>query len=298
MSKKSAGKDKSLSPTITAPRGFAADAFEDAAQSLLKHVDSVQRYSAAIKKALAEAEKTGVATALATTDAARVIEDTGAKLVKEVESSQRLVAKLSASITQWRSAERGSRRVRFEAAAKALAWNMVGSWPEPVINGYIYLVVDEEKGKATVNGRSVQGQLTAERLVLETQADLKQITLNLAKPVDLVSAIWKAFRALDAKVGDGVLVFDLLRELLWQRQAKKFQRDPNASQFRPYPLAQFRADLTHYLEAGAPTLKDAGKNYTLDIVGGSFAEDGIFMYFPQTDRLATCGRLTFREQES
>ena len=43
-----------------------------------------------------------------------------------------------------------------------------------------------------------------------------------------------------------------------------------------------------------PPIDEGGKSYELQVVGGSFAQDGIYMYFPQTDRLATCGRLTFQ----
>jgi hypothetical protein len=97
--------------------------------------------------------------------------------------------------------------------------------------------------------------------------------------------------------GKGVPVFDVLRGLLLLRQSKRFHRDPRAEAFRPYPAAQFRADLTHYLASGAAPVQEGRARYQLEIAAGSFAQDGLFMFFPQTERLGTCGRLTFQPMQ-
>jgi hypothetical protein len=43
-----------------------------------------------------------------------------------------------------------------------------------------------------------------------------------------------------------------------------------------------------------PPARDGKQTYALEVAAGSFAQDGVFMFFPQTERLASCGRLTFQ----
>ncbi len=194
----------------------------------------------------------------------------------------------------WRSGEKRSRRARFEALVRAMQWKLVGNWPEPVVNGIVFVNVDESKDQATVNGRAIARPITSERLIAAAYTELSELTTHLTPPPEFAASLWKAYRARGVQPPDGIGVLDLLAELTWQRQGKSFQRDPRTESFRGYPVSQFRADLTHYLESQSPPVSEAGKTFVLDVVGGSFAQDGVFMYFPQTDRLATCGRLSFR----
>jgi hypothetical protein len=158
----------------------------------------------------------------------------------------------------------------------------------------VFIAVDEKQDRATVNGRLVSGKPTAERLANAVGDELAALQDHLTAPETFIAQVWKAYAACSSNSHTGVQVHKLLAELTWQRQSKGFQRDPRADLFRSYPLAQFRADLTQYLALGAPPINDSGNSYELQVVGGSFAQDGIYMYFPQTDRLATCGRLTFQ----
>lgn len=194
----------------------------------------------------------------------------------------------------WQAGERRSRRSRFEQTARVLNWKIIGSWPEPVVNGMVYISLDEPKDRVTINSRPLTGELTAERISIAVEAELATLQRDLTEPAEFIMQVWKAHSARTTGPTVGVFVHDLLAELTWQRQSKRFQRDPRLDLFRGYPLAQFRADLTNYLAAGAPPATVAGKSYELQIVGGSFAQEGIFMYFPQADRLSTCGRLSFQ----
>ncbi|REJ92336.1 MAG: hypothetical protein DWQ34_13180 [Planctomycetota bacterium] len=261
-------------------------------------MDALHRQVNTLRKAVTDAQKHGAVNRLATTDFARTAEKVSSQLVELTSESPKYIGKLTETISKWRTAERGSRRLRVEQGAQHLGWKIVGDWPEPVIEEVVFVKIDEEKDKATINGRALAPPLSAETLVMEARAELERLTKAIPKPDDFVELVWKCLESLGTKPGDGVLVFDLLREMCWQRQSKRFQHDPSSEQFRPYPLAQFRADLTSYLAAGAPPVKKLGVNYSLEIVGGSFADDGLFMYFPQTKRLATCGRLSFRQHES
>jgi hypothetical protein len=201
---------------------------------------------------------------------------------------------LNELIEECRRAERRSRRGRFEEAAAARGWELIGSWPEPVIQQVIFVVVDEAKESATVNGNALGGTLTAERLVAAVADELGALERDGIEPGRFATEMWSAYAAAGGEPSRGVAVFDLIRSLVWVRQSRRFQRDPRAETFRQYPLAQFRADLTRYLAAGAPPVADGRVAYRLEVTAGSFAQDGLFMYFPQTERLGTCGRITFR----
>jgi len=208
------------------------------------------------------------------------------------------VSQLKAQVDAWCAGERRSRRSRFEEIARVLQWKLIGSWPEPVVNGIVFVSLDEPKDRAAINGRAFSGDLTAERIALAVAAELASLQQNLTEPAEFVAQVWKAYSARTTGPGAGVLVHDVLAELTWQRQSKGFQRDPRTDLFRGYSQAQFRADLTNYLAAGAPPMTVAGKSYELQVVGGSFAQEGIFMYFPQTERLATCGRISFQSLDA
>ena len=207
------------------------------------------------------------------------------------------LGRLSELIAKCRSAERRSRRGRFEETARTRGWELIGNWPEPVIQKVIFVVVDEVKESATVNGKALGGPPTSERLVLAVADELGALEREGREPGQFAKEIWSAYAAAGGEPDRGVAVFDLIRSLVWIRQSKRFQRDPRAESFRQYPLAQFRFDLTRYLAAGAPRVAEGGAAYRLEITAGSFAQDGLFMYFPQTERLSTCGRITFRRTE-
>ncbi len=222
-------------------------------------------------------------------------------------ATQRLTAELPALLSEvgqlneliggCRDAERRSRRGRFEEAVAVRGWGLIGTWPEPVIQQVIFVVVDEVKETATVNGKGLGGTPTAERLLAAVADELGVLERDSTEPFPFATEIWKAYEAAGAEPDRGVAVFDLIKSLVWARQSKRFQRDPRAETFRGYPLAQFRSDLTRYLAASAPPVTVGRECYRLEVTAGSFAQDGLFMYFPQTERLGTCGRITFRRVE-
>ena len=97
----------------------------------------------------------------------------------------------------------------------------------------------------------------------------------------------------------GILAFDLLEKLVWQRQSKSFHRDPRTESFKGYSSRKISADLTYYLASGAPICPEGNSTFRLEIVGEGYSQQGgMFMYFPQSDRLATCGRLIFRPADT
>jgi hypothetical protein len=286
---------KRTSGPVTTWHGFNVQEFDEIANELLKQVEPLQRHLAAMKATLSDANKRGTVSSFTETDASTKLGAACANLREEIAPGLKNVEAIEKCLSQWRAAERGSRRPRFEGLAKDHGWKVMGNWPEPVIGGVVFLVVEDSKDKATVNGRPFSGLPTAERLAAHVETELKDLERHKTDPEKFIAELWQAYASCDGKVSEGVLVFDLLREMMLLRQSKKFQRDPDASHFRSYPVAQFRADLTAYLAAGSPPVRDGSKQLTLEVVGGSFAENGLFMYFPQTDRLATCGRLTFRQ---
>lgn len=225
-----------------------------------------------------------------------VAEDVRA-LTTEIAKGVPSLERLTDTLQRWVLGERRSRRSRFEEIARRHSWNVVGTWPEPVIEGIVFVKVDEGRDRAWVNGRPLQGNPTAERLVVFASQELDDLLNRRAAPQDFVADAWAAFNQAAVPPGQGLDVYRLLREMLWLKQSKGFRADPREETFRPYSASQFRADLTHYLASGSPPFKEAGRSHHLDAVGGSFAQDAIFMYFPQTGRLASCGRLSFRAVE-
>lgn len=273
--------------------GFSPTEFEAHASPLLEAVDTVQRHLTSLKSILVEAKRKGPALALSAPATLEGLDGALSGLPEWLALVEQRLGDLQEPLASWRAAERRSRQLRFEAIASSRKWELVGAWPEPVVSGMVFIVVDEARGRATVNGKAVPGLAIAERIAACVETELKEIEKNKLKPEEFIARLWQAYVACGGKKGHGVLVFDILREMAIQRQRKGFFRDPNSAQFRPYPAAQFRADLTTYLAAGAPPLKHEAEELVLEIVGGSSAENGLFMYFPQTRRLATCGRLKF-----
>ena len=249
-------------------------------------------------KGLEEVSSRDPSEALAHSERSLSLARTLAGFLRDIPTLVTDCTKLQQSVEGWRSSERRTRRGRLEAIAKELQWRMVGSWPEPVVNGIVFVAVDEKKDIATVNGRPLPGPVTAERLASVIAAELDALQSSMTKPAEFIDQLWKAYESAGGKPGTGIDVYDLIGAMTWQLQSKAFRKDPRAELYRGYSLAQFRADLTNYLGNAAPTVKENGKTFELRIVGGSYAQDGVFMYFPQTDRLATCGRLTFQPLET
>jgi hypothetical protein len=274
--------------------GFDVTGFEAATESLLAQVDALQRQFSMMKSILSDTLKRGAIATFATTDAPARLSDACDRVQTGISPCLQQIEVVQQGIAHCRNAERGSRRVRFEAAAKDRGWTVIGNWPEPVVSGIVFVVVDGAKERATVNGQVVSGLPTAEKLIAQAETELQDLDTNKAEPKKFIHELWNAYQSSGGRINEGVLVFDLLREMLLVRQSKEFFRNPTAQRFRPYPVTQFRADLTGYLAAGSPRVIDGSEEYVLDIVGGSYAEHGLFMYFPETNRLATCGRLTFR----
>ncbi|HTT77702.1 MAG TPA: hypothetical protein VMF50_17190 [Candidatus Binataceae bacterium] len=260
--------------------------FDAVARALVRHLAAIQVTSDEVKK-------NGLIRTLVTSENAGQLAAAAAEAESALQACSTCLRPLRNGLEAWKAGERRSRKARFERIADGMGWKVIGSWPEPVIDGIVFVALDELKDRATVNGRAVVAP-TAERLADHVAVDLAQLTAHLTSPTDFVASMWQAYQASGGQAGHGVLFHDLLGELTWLRQSKAFQRDPRQDLYREYSAAQFRADLTHYLSAGGPPVEEAGKQYELEVVGGSFAEDGLFMYFPQTDRLATCGRLTFK----
>jgi len=274
-------------PDFDAPGMIAAlSAFETTATPLIRHLT-------AIVKMCDDAKNNRLMEFLAASEQTARLPDLLAESASALQACATLLPALRAPLEAWKQGERRSRKARFERIAANLQWKLNGSWPEPVVEGIVFVTVDETKDRALVNGQGLIAP-TAERLAYQVAAELEELMANRTAPADFVASLWRAYQSSGGSAGHGVLVHDLLAELAWQRQSKAFQRDPRENLYRGYSVAQFRADVTHYLIAGSPPMEEAGSRFEVEIVGGSFAQDGIFMYFPNSDRLATCGRITFK----
>jgi hypothetical protein len=298
MAKNRPSKKPARSPAETRPEpllvpGVNSDALRRGVMTAAQQLQAARDRLTAMIDALNVLGGPGALDAIATPSEGPVAAGTRT-LTAELPSLLSELNRLTEQIEECRGAERRSRRGRFEEAAAAHGWVMTGSWPEPVIQQVVFIVVDETKESATVNGRALGGPPTAERLVAAVADELGALERDGTEPGRFATELWNAYAAAGGEPDRGLVVFDLIRSLLWVRQSKRFQRDPRAETFRQYPLAQFRTDLTRYLAAGAAPVTHGGAAYRVEITAGSFAQDGLFMYFPQTERLGTCGRITFR----
>ena len=292
----SGGKSAVEHPGLPIP-DFDPDAFDRLLKDVSQGLHSLSRRTGELAGTLDTLLRDGSLIALTQAqspvdiggDAAAIVPD----LVKDAENLERIAA----TIKRWDISERRSRRTRFEEIARRRGWGVAGAWPEPVVDGIVFIKIDEDRNRAFINGQTLAGNPTAERLTDFAAGEIDELLRRRLEPTAFVADVWAAFRECGATPGQGLNVYRVLRELLWLKQAKGFRVDPRQDGFRPYPMAQFRADLTHYLASGAPPFKDSRTEYQLEAVGGSFAQDAIFMYFPQTGRLASCGRLTFRAVE-
>ena len=247
-----------------------------------------------LAKTCEQVQRSGISAAFAKDDLSSHLKAAIEQAQKTIQTLPASLVELTELIESWRSNEARMRRTRFEKIAGELSWKISGSWPEPVVEKVVFVVVNDSTGLATVNGQRVKGTPTAERIASSVAKELQELRKAQVEPSEFISNLRKAFLSAGGSREKGVAVFDLLREMVFQRQSKAFQKDPKNELFKGYSVAQFRNDLTSLLATDAPKVKEGNTEYELEIQGGSFASDGIFMYFPQTDRLATCGRLTFR----
>jgi hypothetical protein len=283
-------------PSIPAPEplpDFDSAAFTETCTNLTDIGSSLIKRLSIVLAVAQEAAKSGAIQGLHASETSHVLPTVLDELDGSVRQSTSLLNAFHNQFNEWRNAERRTRRARFEKLAKSMDWKIAGSWPEPVVRGIVFVSVDDSKDKALINGRLL-GSPTAERLIRAVTAELETLNKGLTAPAEFASQAWAAYKACGASPGNAVAVHDLLARMTWQRQSKQFHRDPRQESFRGYPLAQFRADLTNYLASGSAPVTDSRNQYELEIAGGSFAEDGIFMYFPQSNRLSTCGRVTFQ----
>jgi len=192
--------------------------------------------------------------------------------------------------------ERSSLQQRFLEKVSQRGWTVQGNWPEPVVEQVIFVKVDPDRGKAIVNGRSL-GSLSLDQLLkaIETERDvLLRKDFDPAKwLVELSRAYDKAKRERALPDGEPIPVFDILAQIVWARQGEKFFRNPSLDNFVAYSVAQFRADLTRTL---ASEVTDTTDGRRLEISTGSFAKHTIFMYFPTTRHLGSCGRIAFSKK--
>lgn len=300
MAKNRPAKSTALSTTVPAPEplpvalpGVDPDALRQRVVAVSQRLRPTQEGLTSLLESLRQIEGPNPLDAIATAGEGPVAA-AHRKLAAELPTLLSELGTLNELLEECRYAERRSRRGRFESAVGVRGWSLIGSWPEPVVQQVVFIVVDEAKNGATVNGKALGGPPTAERLVAAVVEELGALDRDATEASRFATDLWTAYTAAGGEPGRGVAVFDLIRSLVWVRQSKRFQRDPRAETFRQYPLAQFRADLTRYLATGAPPVKDGRAAYRLEVTAGSFAQDGLFMYFPQTERLGTCGRITFR----
>lgn len=288
--------ERSPAPPVNMPAvpGFDVGTFAAANKPLASKLQNVARLSARQAEILRPLSPDAKLGSSLPPELVQDAQEVSATLTGELEQLAEELKGLQSRISDWRLAERSSRRTRFEEASRLRGWKLAGNWPEPVVEGIVFIVVNEQEKYATVNGKRLRGEPAADTLISAVEIELDSLTQNRAEPAAFISALWNAFRACGAEPGKGIEIYRLLREMLWQQQTRAFHRDPRREIFRPYPVSEFRANLTHCLATGQGQIKIGSDTFRLEIVGGSFAQDSIFMYFPQTDRLASCGRIDFQ----
>ena len=75
------------------------------------------------------------------------------------------------------------------------------------------------------------------------------------KPEDFHRSLLRAWRAVGGPRRDWVELVDILPALSFERQSRRFRRDPTASNFRPYPRARFAYDLYRLRRDAALTVE-------------------------------------------
>jgi hypothetical protein len=182
---------------------------------------------------------------------------------------------------------------KFRKEVERHGWSLNGSWPEPVVEEIIFIKVIPEVGKIIINDRTIPW-CHVEEIVAEIEkerADLSKDTLDPSKWLSEVCRAYdKALVKLGLPKGEPVPVFDVLAQLVWGRHDHRILADPSQENFKAYSAKEFRADLTRALASGITTTADGRR---LDISAGSFSRQTIFMYFPSTRHLGSCGRIAF-----
>lgn len=192
--------------------------------------------------------------------------------------------------------ERSTLQQRFLEKVSQRGWTVQGNWPEPVIDQVIFVKVDTKRGKTVVNGRSLASFSLAQLLkAIEAERDtLLRKDFDPAKWLAELSTAYDRARSLRGLPnGEPIPVFDIVPQIAWARQEEKFFHNPSAENFLPYSVVQFRADLTRTLAADI-TQTAGGRR--LEISSGSFVKDTIFVYFPITRHLGSCGRIAFSQK--
>src|SRR5262249_26430909 len=156
-------------------------------------------------------------------DLASRLNDAIEQIQKDIPALPTSLLELTRLIEGWRSNEARTRRTRFEKIAEELRWQIYGSWPEPVVEKVVFIVVNDSTGQVTVNGQRVKGTPTAERIASSVADELQSLRKAQTEPAEFGSSLRKAFISAGGSPEKGVAVFDLLREMVFQRQSKAFQ---------------------------------------------------------------------------
>ena len=182
---------------------------------------------------------------------------------------------------------------RFLEKINKYGWSVQGSWPEPVVEQVVFVKIDFSRGKAMVNGKSVR-IFPFNQLIKTIETERSRLLTEGFNPSEWLAELFKAYErsrgVRGIAKGESIPVFDILPLMAWARQKGKFLRNPSEENFVPYSMVQFRADLTRALALDVTQTEDG---HRLEISSGSFSKDTIFMYFPTTRHLGSCGRIAF-----
>src|SRR6266852_1136675 len=160
--------------------------FDAVARALMRHLASIQATGD-------EARKNSLIRTLATSEHAGQLVAAVAEAESALQACSTSLLPLRNGLEAWKAGEHRSRRTRFERIATGMGWKVIGSWPEPVIDGIVFVALDELKDRATVNGRAVVAP-TAERLADHVAVELEQLTTHRTSPTDFVASIWQAYQ--------------------------------------------------------------------------------------------------------
>lgn len=192
--------------------------------------------------------------------------------------------------------QRSTLQQRFREKVAQRDWTVQGNWPEPVVDQVIFVKVDTNRGKAIVNGQSLSS-ISLDQLLKAIETERAALLRQDFDPVKWLAELSTAYdRARSMRGipdGEPIPVFHIIPQLAWARQDEKFLHNPSAENFFPYSVMQFRADLTRTLAADVTQTADGRR---LEISSGSFVKDTIFMYFPITGHLGSCGRIAFSQK--
>jgi len=218
--------------------GFNVGSFAAVSQPLVSKLQNVARLSARQAQILRGLTSESKPSLSVPAELMQNAQEVSAILAQEIEQLSQELKALQSQISEWRLAERTSRRNRFEEASRLRGWKLVGNWPEPVVEGIVFIVINEEDKHATVNGKRLSGEPAADTLIAAAESELDSLRRNRTEPAAFIAALWKAFRACGTEPGKGIEIYRVLREMVWQQQTRSFQRDPRRETFRPYPAPE------------------------------------------------------------